>query len=115
MKKRTTIIDYVISVCKDMNEKLNIARNYNVLKKSKSKEDKKKVKDLIRNNKHFKTEEEIDSYYIKKSNQINSYWKSLNDTDKITAFSDDEACRVVFKDIIKDDKSIMKEKEVKKE
>ena len=105
----TTIIDYILSVCKDMNPKLTISRNYIVYKKSKNKSDEKHIMDLIKTNSYFKNEKEIDDYYSKKIIQIKNYWNDLKESDRISAFTDSDICRVIFKDVIQDDTNIIKE------
>ena len=109
MRIGTTIIDYILSVCKDMNPRLIISRNYIVYKRSKNKSDKKHILDLIGENKYFKSEEEIDDYYSKKTAQVRKYWNELKESDKITSFTDSDLCRVIFGDVIKDDSGIIKE------
>ena len=109
MRMGTTVIDYILSVCKDMNPRFNISRNYIVYKRSKNKADEKHVKDLIRTNQYFKTEKEIDDYYSKKIIQVKKFWNELKEADRITAFTDSDVCRTVFKDIIQDDSNILKE------
>ena len=100
---KTRIADYIISVCKDLNPKVMVAREYIVYAASKNPDDKKRMKDILDNNSYFKTEEEISEFYNKKISQINTYWKSLKDGDKIEAFSDSDFCRIIFKDVIKND------------
>ena len=109
MKIGTNIIDYILSVCKDMNPRLNISRNYIVYKRSKNKSDEKHIIDLINENNYFKNEKEIDEYYSKKSMQVKKYWNELKESDRITSFTDSDICRVIFGDVIKDDTDIVKE------
>ena len=109
MNVSRNIIAFILSVTKDMNPKLNIARSYIVYTKSKNKSDKKHMEDLLNNNEYFKTEQELIHYYNRKIIQVKEYWNTLNETDRIEAFTDSESCRGIFGDIIKDD-SFMKER-----
>lgn len=102
-------VDYIISVCKTMNRRLNIARDYMVYKSSKNKEDKKKLKDLIENNKYFKTEKEIVRYYRMKQLQIKKYHENLKDSDQKNGIAFDDMCRIIYKDVIMDDEFLLKE------
>jgi len=88
---------YAISMCRDINPKLNYAYK-DIFNRRKIKES-----TMFILSEGFNSEEEIDLYYSFKVTQVYFKIKEMNDSDKIIAFQNEDTCKVAFKDVILDD------------
>ncbi len=88
---------YIISMTYDLNPRLRYAYT-DIYIRRKTKEN-----TIFIPSEGFNNEEEIDLYYAFKLYQVYNRFNEMKLADKILAFQNSDNCKIIFKDIIKDD------------
>lgn len=97
-----TKANYIIGMCYDITNRMREAYEISILEGG-TDYDQKKAKDMIRNSTLFSSHDQYIKYYSIKVNQINKRLMDMKEADIILAFQDEDKCKSIFRDTIKDD------------